>query len=363
MSTPAPAAAPAARTPLMYADYLRVAATFFIVALHCSATVVREYGQIPDDQWWFANLLNSFTRWGVPSFMMLSGLLLLAGKQDEPVGDFLKKRASRVLYPYLIWACVYALETQLKIEWQWLKLTPEQWHAKIISGVTGYHLWFVPVILALYLLVPVLRVMVQNASKQLLGYFLVLWFATIVVEFTVPELFVIGKVESMGFIGTAIFGYYLRMYGLPRPKIWYLLGVLGFAITAGGNWWQYSHGIRSELYFNSLAPGSILMAMGVLVWFREFDWTSFAARNPRIHQAVVWSSEISFGIYLAHVLMLSMVMHWFKIWSMSINGHQFLYWPVHPVAGLLLLTLSVTILSVAIVVILKKVPGLGRYIA
>lgn len=361
MSTPA--TAPTSRPNLLYADYLRVAATIGIVMLHCSATVVREYGKIPADQWWFANILNSLTRWGVPAFIMLSGMLLLPGKQDEPVGTFLQKRASRVLFPYLIWACVYLVETYVKIQIGWLQLTPEQLWTKILSGVTGYHLWFVPVILALYLLVPILRVMVQNASQQLLSYFLVLWYLTLVVEFTIPELFVIGKVESMGFVGCAVFGYYVRTYGLPHPPRWYAFGLLGLAVTVVGSWWQYSHGVRSENYFNSLAPGCMALAMGVLLWFREFDWQTFSARFPRLHRAVIWSSEISYGVYLAHVLVLSASLHWFKPWSIYLSGHRFLYWPVHPVIGLLTLTMVVIVFSGIIIAFLRKIPVLGRYIA
>lgn len=90
---------------LAYADRVRVYSSIAIVLLHVSALVVVSYRSISLCDWWAGNLLDSATRWGVPVFIMLSGLLLLDPLKVESAGDFFWKRAGRVLVPLLAWYC------------------------------------------------------------------------------------------------------------------------------------------------------------------------------------------------------------------------------------------------------------------
>ena len=94
---------------LPYADVLRVAATMAVVALHASAAVVLAPGSVTPAQWAVANALDAATRWAIPVFVMLSGALLLSpAKRTGPV-EFARRRARRVLVPFLFWVPAYLL--------------------------------------------------------------------------------------------------------------------------------------------------------------------------------------------------------------------------------------------------------------
>jgi surface polysaccharide O-acyltransferase-like enzyme len=59
------------------------AAIVMVAVLHVSATVVIQFGRIPSEAWWVANLLDAAIRTAVPLFVMVSGMLLLDPDRNE----------------------------------------------------------------------------------------------------------------------------------------------------------------------------------------------------------------------------------------------------------------------------------------
>jgi surface polysaccharide O-acyltransferase-like enzyme len=57
-------------------DFLRVLAAFFVIMLHTSSGVVTTNPDIQSVTWWTGNLFDSYSRWCVPVFVMISGTLL-----------------------------------------------------------------------------------------------------------------------------------------------------------------------------------------------------------------------------------------------------------------------------------------------
>lgn len=58
---------------VLYADILRVAATFLVITIHIAS---RDFGLYKMDsyQWQVLNVFDSFARMSVPLFFMLSGV-------------------------------------------------------------------------------------------------------------------------------------------------------------------------------------------------------------------------------------------------------------------------------------------------
>ena len=61
----------------LYADILRVSAIVGVVFLHVAAQIIYQFNTVGRGWWWTANVIDSCTRWAVPIFIMLSGMLLL----------------------------------------------------------------------------------------------------------------------------------------------------------------------------------------------------------------------------------------------------------------------------------------------
>jgi surface polysaccharide O-acyltransferase-like enzyme len=65
-------------------DLLRFLAITFVIIIHsCGAYVTSTKGT---EVWWIFNIVNSFSHFSVPIFVMISGALLL--KRDEPINIF-----------------------------------------------------------------------------------------------------------------------------------------------------------------------------------------------------------------------------------------------------------------------------------
>ena len=86
---------------------LRVIATLCVVLLHVASSVLYKYNQVPNSHWWIGNVYDSFARFSVPLFLMITGALLL-GKQYS-YSIFLKRKVVRILLPFAFWTAIYII--------------------------------------------------------------------------------------------------------------------------------------------------------------------------------------------------------------------------------------------------------------
>ena len=135
----------------IYIDYLRVSATIAVVFIHATSGWYARIGEIDNLSWWFANILNTASRFAVPVFVMISGAVLLG--KSMSVADFYRKRALRLLPPIIFWSIVYILfrmyrgmEGEAFVHF----LTIESWSA----GSAYVHLWYLSMFACLMLFVP-----------------------------------------------------------------------------------------------------------------------------------------------------------------------------------------------------------------
>nr|WP_308217632.1 acyltransferase family protein [Paenalcaligenes niemegkensis] len=90
-------------------DTARWLAALAVVLLHCAAvplTRALDHGSV---DWQWANVYDAATRWCVPVFVMISGVLLLNPDKQESVKRFYLRRARRILPATLFWTVFYLL--------------------------------------------------------------------------------------------------------------------------------------------------------------------------------------------------------------------------------------------------------------
>ncbi len=154
---------------LYWPDRLRNLATVLVITIHVAAPVAHGFPDQNTWWWWYGNFWNSLARAGVPLFVMLSGFLLLG--KDYDLGDFLKRRFSRVVMPALFWMAVYSIYNHIRLG------TPATFKDALLGIVTGpvhVHLWFIYLIIGLYLIYPILRPWVRTATERDFLYFFAL---------------------------------------------------------------------------------------------------------------------------------------------------------------------------------------------
>lgn len=102
--------------------------------------------------WTPVALANRALQFAVPAFLTLSALLNIRPlMQRRGLGDYLKKRALRALWPYVLWSLLYAVFRGRDHPGG---LTVDQVWTWLLTGNAYYHLYFLLLALQLYLLLP-----------------------------------------------------------------------------------------------------------------------------------------------------------------------------------------------------------------
>ena len=139
-------------------DALRALAAFFVIGIHTSGQYLApEHWQSSNG--YVAALVQGFVQIGVPLFFMLSGAFLLAQPIEKP-STFYRKRLPRLLIPLAVWLPLYYL-------YFFVKGADVAEYALHLFWAKGYfHLWFLPPLLGLYLVTPLLRKLIERVSRS-----------------------------------------------------------------------------------------------------------------------------------------------------------------------------------------------------
>ena len=162
---------------LVYADVLRCLGTFAVIIIHLSYPLFYESSDYPLDRWLAVDFWESCSRWAVPVFFMLSGLLLLNPAREESIKNILLKRVPRLLVPLFLWSEIYLLwiNRQNIVDGQPFSFIEGlKW---IYQKEVFLHLWFVYTLIGIYLALPLLRILSKHSSREVKLYTVAVWFA------------------------------------------------------------------------------------------------------------------------------------------------------------------------------------------
>lgn len=321
-------------------DDLRILSTIGVVLIHASAPAIQEFGLLSPVNWGIACGFGSVARPAVPLFFMLSGMLLIP-KVHEP-WSFLRRRVSRVLLPFLVWSMIYVWVQPSGDE----RSAPVRFLTSLVEGAS-YHLWFVHVLLAAYLALPIIGPWARSAGRTGLQYFLVIWgLAQVLGTWNVDHWFVRSEAGLfMGHLGYLVLGYYLSILPVDQlrwRRIGWSLFVTGTILTlAGTAWSSYRLGAFQDHLFSYTSPNVVIAAAGLMMLLRAEALPSFD-RWPTARQVM---AECSYGVYLVHILVLGGLDHVGLTWR-----------TIHPLIGVPMITLVCFLLSVLVVRAVRALP-------
>lgn len=97
---------PSSRIPWL--DNIRVFACILVIASHIVGQFFVSPPFTPDNETFaWSSFYTVLVRVSIPLFFMISGALLLPVR--DTTGQFLKKRFTRVLFPFLLWSAFYTV--------------------------------------------------------------------------------------------------------------------------------------------------------------------------------------------------------------------------------------------------------------
>lgn len=348
----------------VWIGYLRIIATIAVIVIHVSAGFVYEINFDFISTWWIGLFAAGSMRFCVPIFVMISGALLLP--KQYPLKEHLQKRMFRVVLPFLFWSIIYIMVDFIVplFNGEQLMFTSSVKHiaAGLIYGVRG-HLWYVYMIIGLYLFIPIIQKWVLQYHIKEMNLYFVLWILTLVINWFIPSSpgekgydFEKG-IDFMyfsGFLGYLVVGYYLstkNVFNNKKGNIYSLLLILlGLLITFMGTYFVSKAANEfSRNFVRYLTPNVLFVSVGLFLFFKNNFNNTF--KNHRINSAMELINKYSYGIYLSHILVLSLLAH-LGIDSVFIN----------PVIGIIITTILCLTISLFLTLMINKLPY-GKYIS
>lgn len=338
---------------LSWVTNLRVVATLSVILLHAGSYGAEKVGKIPLIDWWICQIPNTFGRFTVPVFVMLSGYLLL-GKFND-LSSFLSKRLVRVFIPflfwtlfYIVWANFYGVKPE-RIPWD-LGLIVQ----KILTGGGGasYHLWFVYMLLGLYAITPLVSRWIRQVPENEVRFFLVLWIVSSTIYPLVNRLFGFQIAYELryfsGYIGYFILGYWLgnKMIAVAN---WVLVSLflVGWGATLLLSYkLSYDIGRFDSFAIDYLSFNVILMSISIFLLFKQ------ACNAPFLPKLMNQLDVQSYGMYLVHVLILRVL---------SRKFHLNYTW-IHPALGIATQFTLCVLISFVLIWVISKIPRVGSWI-
>jgi surface polysaccharide O-acyltransferase-like enzyme len=320
---------------LRWVDLVRVVGAFLVVVAHVT---YHGSGSVFISSYYFI-----LSRVAVPLFFMVSGYLLL--RKEEPYGDFFRKRALKVFVPFLVWSVIYLLWKGEGFNQEFSIKIVASYILKIVRGPRENHLWFFYALIGLYLFTPILRVFVAKASLRDLFYFCGLWFLVVPVFSFVQEFTPIRIGFELYFIagysGYFMLGYLLGKFQYTRLQL-YGLAFLFLIFSVGTT--LLDTRLESEYFTSYLSVNIVLMTAFAFILLREVQI------SDSVNNFLVPLSRASFGIYLAHVIVLAELekLPFVSGW-LSIGSSEYMI----PLIGLL-----VFLISFVLVAVIQKIPVL-----
>jgi surface polysaccharide O-acyltransferase-like enzyme len=342
----------------LYISYIRGIAACAVVQMHAIGGYLYWYGKEAANlhpQFIAADIYYSFLRWATPFFIMISGALLLGNPREQPLGAFLSKRMRRVLIPFAFWGGIYLLYYFREPLYFGPPPQLKEVLYKIFYEDIYFHLWFIPMIAGLYLLTPVLKPWVKAISRRDLEYFLALIFFFNMCHHFLPGFLVVKHFAWFGYVGYYLLGYYLATYPVSHQwKRWlYPVALLIPLLSAGIVLWMSARkGDYDEAVFVYASPNILLMTGAWFLFLRDYDWERVAQRYPRLHRAAMYVAEVSFGVYFIHPLVLDVLKNGYL--GIRINPHAFFNMPVPIALGGILTGVIATLLSVALISLMRR---------
>lgn len=350
---------------VIWIELLRVMACIGVIGIHAGSQHFRDM-PLDSSVWAVSNFYHGINRFAVASFIMISGCLYLDSKRTWNLRRLWKRNILPIAAAYIFWQMFYAV----------YKIITNGTLAKgskaalvkfmVYISKSYFHLWYLPMLIGLLIITPMLWEIVNSArGKQWEEYMIVLFLVFQILPYTINYFPLPWKDHIMdilqtvqpemvtGYIGYFILGHYLSHYEVSK-KLEYLVYVLGVILILAAIGLCYISSQKSgkpiQSFYENYTLAGFFWGSSFFLFFKnhvaKIKW------NEKQEKRICYLGSCTFGIYLIHALIRD-ILHRIGIDSMMISNTA--------IAIPLLITM-IFVLSLAAVMIIKKIPRVSKWI-
>ena len=346
---------------ILYFSRIKALACIAVVVLHGCYITGATFARNDRERMTALFTVRNLMYWAVPAFMMVSGALMLDAKRKIDLKKIFGKYMPRMVIALFAFAEIFAVydHAVYQKDFRPAHLLEGVRHAVFDTftenGMSWSHTWYLYLMIAFYLMLPIYRIITKSADKKELLYLLGLLFVANSVITTAKTLIGSGTLIFYIFAGSIFPLYFFMGYAIhsEKLKIGRILSVIFILIGATGMIFLTYYRLHTadadtakrvkniaDQYF---AVHTVLAAAGVFSIFKSFD---NGKEIPFLDKAAAEIDKCSFGIYLIHMIVYK---HIFVVMKFDPFAHG-------GTGTLILMMLIAFAVSYAITRVLKFVP-------
>lgn len=329
---------------IIWIDILRIVGMIGVITIHITKNTIETFGLSGMAKIFFLIICNlcNFT---LPLFVMVSGSLLLS--KDICYKEIFVKYIKRMLLVIIFIGGIFAFMEEFYINRRIDVLLFYNVINRIITGRLWEHMWYLYLIIALYLITPLLRVWCKNSDKRSQQVLLIILFITTVLKYDMSNLFNIDIAFyvpiTVGFVFAYLFGYYLYNNEI-SSKMQIILNILGILAVITIILLTYFNIACYLIDYTSTL--SIIVTANVYLLIKKVNIASI-----KICNIISLLGECSFGIYIFHQLFINII---YKILKFNIIlNFPYVFLPIY--------ILVIFITTFICVYLLRKINVMRKY--
>lgn len=299
--------------------------------------------------------VRNLMTWSVPCFVMASGALLLAPERNIDLKKLFSKYISRMVIALVVFSMLFALFDQLLVSHGSGAGFVTDGLKALFTGSGWKHMWYLYLMIAIYLLLPLYKLISKHAGKKELLYLLAVYgvflsavpFIETVTDQKLPFYICVNTVYPLYlFLGYVLHNGMIKIQRAVAAGAIAIFIIVTVVLTVY-NAHNETAAIRDLLSSYSF-PAVVIGSAGIYALFASYE-----SKEHKIADKVFGEiDKCSFGIYLIHMAVLKFVIVVMK-WNPFTNG-GFL--------SVLIMTCVVFIVSFIIIRILKFIPKIREII-
>jgi len=285
---------------------IRVIASFSIVVLHTFSFFVTTYDCL-NIQRILSFSVRNLQMYAVPCFVMVSGALLLNPDREISIRHIYSKYIKRIVIALLVFSLVFFLADFL-ISGQPLTFASALvWLRQVYQNSSWNHMWYLYMILAIYLLLPLYRIISKGAEEKEYRYGLLIYLIGLVI---LPTLDAVTGIKT-GFyicVYTVYPFYFFLGFALSRKIVripgwiaglFFMLGLVGIILLTV---LQFHSNLEpaGKLTGNYSSIVVVIFSTGVFGLLSQIERTK--DKQNFFFRLILILDHVSFGVYLIHMI-------------------------------------------------------------